>query len=197
MAYRNFTFQKIEKDFGVLPAYQTLFDNIELVQPSIRLVQDIEDTSDMALTTEKMLSEAFIFPILQDIRVRNRTTIRLFSGNHLDVDKKLGLNGECDFILTKSPQIVLKSPIICLAEAKKGEVSDLNSLAQATAQMIGARIMNRRDNAHETIYGVCTSGYEWLFLKLENDTILIDKERYTIQNLPLLLGVLQHIVDLY
>ncbi|MCU0340786.1 MAG: hypothetical protein MUE30_12950 [Spirosomaceae bacterium] len=197
MAYRNFDWLKIERDFGILPKYQALFGPVDSVKPSERLVEELADTSDMALTTEKLLSEALVFPILQEIRLKNRDYVRLFSGETLKADIKRGLNGECDFILTKSPQIALTSPIISLTEAKNGEVSDLDSLAQTTAQMIGARVFNQKNNSHEIIHGACTSGREWLFLRLEKNHALIDTRRYSLQNLPELLGVLQYIIDFY
>ena len=197
MAYRNFTWDKIKDEFGVIPEYEPLFQNVVPVASSQRLLLNIEETRDMALTTEKMLSEALVFPILQEIRARNRKTIHLFSGEILNVDKKRGLNGECDFILTKSDLISLTSPIISITEAKYGEVYDVDSLAQTTAQMIGARIFNQRKNDYQTIYGACTSGREWLFLKLDENKLQIDTTLYNINNLPELLGVLQFIIDFY
>jgi hypothetical protein len=199
MAYRNFNFTKIEQEFGITPVFNRLFQESQVLPLPLSqyLTVALENVSDMPLTTEKMLSEALIFPILQEIRQRNKKNIHLFSGEILNVDKKKGLNGECDFIITKSNVPSLSPPILYITEAKYGEPSDLDSLAQTVAQMIGAKILNQREHSYETIFGACSSGYEWLFMKLDRDHVYIDTQRYSIQNMPLLLGTLQHIIDFY
>jgi len=42
-----------------------------------------------------------------------------------------------------------------------------------------------------------TNGDVWQFLKLENQTILIDARKYFLGNLAQILGVLQVIIDFY
>ena len=70
--------------------------------------------------------------------------------------------------------------------------------AQCAAEMYAARIFNQQmGEAHENIYGVVTNAFEWVFMKLEGNRILIDQERYFINEIPRLLGVLQIIVDKY
>jgi hypothetical protein len=101
-------------------------------------------------------------------------------------------------LISKSPEaITLKAPIISVTEAINGVIDSEKSLAQTTAQMIGARLFNQKKNSYQIIHGACTNGYDWLFLKLDGDTIFIDTDRYSIQNLPLLLGVLQTTLDFY
>ena len=197
MAYRDFTFDKIEELFHIKQKGTQLFPTVKEVQPSALLSEILATNTDL-LTTEKALSEAIVFPVLKEIKLRNSPMFRLFSGENLIVDKKLGLNGECDFLISKSPEAVtLKAPIVSVTEAKNGVVDNEKSLAQTTAQMIGARIFNQRKNSYQTIYGACTNGYDWLFLKLHEDTLYIDNERFSIQNLPRLLGALQLILDFY
>lgn len=198
MAYRDFNFARIKDDFGITTIYRKLFENIESVEPSQKLKADLESIVDMPMSTEKLISEALVFPILQEIRLNNRAMLRLFSGENLNADKKRGLNGECDFIITKDPEIIeLHTPIISVVEAKKGIVDDPKSLAQATAQMIGARIFNQKNDSYQTIYGACTSGKNWLFLKLEDDHLYIDQTTYSLNNIEQLLGVLQKVINFY
>ncbi|MBC8112365.1 MAG: hypothetical protein H7Y04_15025 [Verrucomicrobia bacterium] len=148
-----------------------------------------------------MVSEAIVFPVLQNIRRRNKHKIQLFSGEIIKADKDKGLNGECDFVFAKRPvSPELENPIIQVTEAKKGEVDNARSLSQTAAQMIGVRVFNQKhteENPVETIYGACTTGYEWIFLKLEDNTIFIDTERYYLVKLSELLGILQYAVDFY
>ena len=70
--------------------------------------------------------------------------------------------------------------------------------AQCAAEMYAARLFNKQTNEPiETIYGAVTNAYDWVFLKLEGDTIFIDKDRYYLNNLENLLGVLQFIANQY
>ena len=196
MAYRDFTFSDLYIKFGTEQSRKKLFDKIVPQQPSDLLVAFLDTASDAALSTEKAVSEALVYPILQEIRLRNRAELKLFSGENLLGDKSKGLNGECDFILSKSPKTLdLGFPIINITEAKQGDIENLKS--QAAAQLLGARLFNEHHgNPTETIYGACTSGFTWVFLKLERNEIVIDSDRYSISNLPQLLGVLQTIIDL-
>jgi hypothetical protein len=202
MAYKDFTFTDIENKLGISLQYQRLFEeSIALVEPSTLLKKILDRSMGQPISSEKMVSEALVSPILFEVREINKEKIQLFSGEIIKADKAKGLSGECDFVLSKlpmSPQ--LKNPIIQVTEAKKGEVDNARSLSQTAAQMIGVRIFNQKlhkEQAITTIYGACTTGYEWLFMKLEGDTVYIDTQRYYLVQLPQLLGILQHVIDFY
>jgi hypothetical protein len=107
------------------------------------------------------------------------------------------LNGECDFIISKAIKTyIIQAPIFALVEAKQNIVE--NNMGQCAAQMMGARIFNQSENQPiETIFGCVTNGEVWQFLKLENQTILIDAKKYFLDNIPQILGVLQAIIDFY
>ncbi|MGI2909180.1 hypothetical protein [Tolypothrix sp. VBCCA 56010] len=50
--------------------------------------------------------------------------ISLFSGNDFSVDQSVGLNGVCDFLISRSPeQLFIDAPAVVVVEAKK---EDLN-----------------------------------------------------------------------
>jgi hypothetical protein len=101
-------------------------------------------------------------------------------------------------LIVRYPKAVeLRDPIIAIAEAKKGDIEA--GLGQCAAQMYGARLFNRKaENDIEKIYGIVTTGLDWRFLLLENQTIFIDKRTYTIgNNLPQVLGILNWIVEQY
>ena len=202
MAYKDFTFADIKNKLGVSVVYTNLFkQEVRNVEPDQLLKDTLDSNTEEPLTTEKMVSEAIVYPVLQNVRRKNKNKIQLFSGEVIKADKDKGLNGECDFVFTKKPMSPeIDNPIIQVTEAKKGEVDNARSLSQTAAQMIGVRIFNQKhhkENPIETIYGACTTGYEWLFLKLEGDTIFIDTNRYYLIKLPELLGVLQEVVNFY
>jgi hypothetical protein len=199
MAYRDFTFSDLYTKFGIQQSRKKLFASIVPEKPSDLLLAYLDTASDAALSTEKAVSEALVYPILQEIRLKNRNELKLFSGENLLGDRAKGLNGECDFILSKSPKTLdLGSPIINITEAKQGDIENLKSQAQAAAQLLGARLFNQHHGSTvDTLYGACTSGFTWVFLKLEGNEIFIDTDRYSTSNLPQLLGVLQTIINFY
>jgi hypothetical protein len=197
MSYSNFSLREVRKRFNLSEERKTLFSNTIDQNPSDWLLQTLKYNEDAALISEKERSELLVSPILTELRQRNNKIFSVYSGANLDADASQGLNGECDFILTKSPQLIsVESPIFCLVEAKKDDI--INAFGQCVAQMLGARIYNQNDgNLIETIYGCVTTGIEWQLLKLENSIITIDMELYSIQNLPTLLGALQAVIDVY
>jgi hypothetical protein len=200
MAYRNFKFSDLKEQFGVSQTTTQLFGiALPIVMPSAFLLEAMNRSLQIPLVTEKVISESIIFPILQEIKINNKLFIELFSGENLEGNKEKGLNGECDFIFAKSPgSKQLMAPIIQVIEAKQGEIDKPRPLAQVSAQLIGTQFFNQKYQQDiGTIYGVCTSGSEWLFLKLENNLITVDTKPYYLNQLPELLGVLQYIINQY
>jgi hypothetical protein len=197
MSYSNFTLEKIEKLHSLKEQVVPLFDKIKPVQPSSWLLESLNKGKQAALKSEKSRSEMIISPILLEILDRNNYAFSLFSGVTLDVNIEQGLNGECDFLLSRNPNsYIIHSPIFTVLEAKQHIIE--NSIGQCVAQMVGARLFNEQEKEPiDTIYGCVTTGTEWQFIKLEGSIILIDSKRYFVDNLSLLLGVLQTIIDQY
>ncbi len=74
-----------------------------------------------------------------------------------------------------------------IVEAKNNNIQI--GIPQCAAQMLGARIYNKQNEKKlDTIYGCVTTGYEWRFLKLENDIIYIDERKYYLIELGELLS---------
>jgi len=64
--------------------------------------------------------------------------------------------------------------------------------------MYGARVFNQKHKKNiETIYGCISTGTEWQFMKLEEQTIWKDTQIYSLANLPELLGVWQIVIDFF
>lgn len=198
MAYPDYTFTKLKRNFGIEQTEQYLFttQNIAAQTPSQRLLDDIEEAENMPLMSEKAKSEAVMFPILKELK-RNNPHITIYSGYAFNIDVANELNGTPDFMISSKPKIVeLQSPIFCLVESKNKTPDE--GYAQCAAEMYAARVFNQQNNEpYETIYGAVTNAYEWVFLKLEGNTVLIDKKRYYLNELPKLLGVLQFITNQY
>lgn len=198
MAYRNFKIEELEQKFGLIEIGTQIFDakKIKRIEPSEKLKMDLEDAAVITLSTEKAVSERLVAPILAEIGKRN-DFIQIFSGEIIVGDKKQGLNGEIDFIFSRTPWTLKpKNPLLCVTESKLGLVD--KGVDQAAAQMLGVRFFNQKHAYKDVpVHGVVTDGKSWRFLKLENNNLFIDRTDYSTSDLSLVLGVLQEIVDFY
>lgn len=197
MPYSKFTYQRVRNELGIHNERVYLFPYLVPVASSQWLKDALEIGSDFALFSEKARSEGIVFPILAEICKKNSKKVSLYSGAILNADEEKGLNGECDFILSKGKQdFELGSPLFCMIEAEDNDIE--KNIPQCIAQMEGARLYNEREgHIFPCIYGCVTTGTEWQFLKLESKTCFIDRNRYYIDKLENILGALQAIVDFY
>ena len=145
--------------------------------------------------SEKAKSELIITPILKELKRKN-PHISVFSGFNLSIDQEPDLSGNPDFVLSAKPNLVeIEAPIFCLMESKNKAPDE--GFAQCAAEMYAARLFNRQNNdPYETIHGAVTNGFEWVFLRLDQQHIFIDTERYYLNQPQILLSILQHIVCL-
>ncbi len=197
MSYKKFTLAKLQQQFSLSLETQNLFERIEPLTPSAWLQETLSLSRLIALNSEKAKSELIIMPILAETLKRNSEKISLHSGIMLNADSKLGLNGECDFILSnKAHSYFLESPVFALVEAKNDNIN--YGLAQCIAQLVGANLFNQQHNQPlDVIYGCVSTGDDWQFLKLAHNKIYLDNQRYYLDNISGLLGIFQHIVNLY
>ncbi len=198
MAYSNFTLAKLEKDYGLMQKDTFLFKdiNLPLIDASQRLKDDLQDAKEVPMMSEKAKSEYIIAPITRELK-RNNAFITIFSGYTFNIESDKELSGSPDFLISaKSGIVEPQRPVFCLFESKNKEATE--GFAQCAAEMYAARLFNLENNEpYETIYGAVTNAYDWVFLKLEGNTVFIDKERYFLNELPKLLGILQFIVNQY
>jgi hypothetical protein len=193
MAYSDFTLSKFKKNFNIkIDEQADLFANIEPLEVSNILINALEETAELALAinTEKARSEMIITPILLEIRRKTSCQISLFSGNNFDVDIEKGLNGYCDFIISRSKeQLMINAPVVIIVEAKNENIKD--GLGQCAAAMLAAQLFNQQEeNDIKTIYGAITTGDIWKFMKLEGSDLFIDLNNYYIQEIGKILGIL-------
>lgn len=197
MAYSDFTLDDLETQFGIANWIKSLFADLPPLPAGGWLQDTLKMTSDLPARSEKAKSEMIVFPILAELRQRNQQFFTIYSGDNLNANEEKGLKGECDFILAKDTgSFTLNWPIMSVVEAKKNDV-DLG-IAQCGAQLLGAREFNEK-KGHELpyVYGCVTTGDDWLFLKLEDDALLIDAKKYYLVEIGELLAIFQHIMDEY
>jgi hypothetical protein len=198
MAYESFTLELLVEKFALMYVQsRDDFGSIPVREPSDWLKKTIEVQAPLVAgkTSEKARSELLVSPILIEVRESLDQQIMVFSGIKFDVDKKAGLFGYCDFLVTKKPFVdIITAPVIVVAEAKK---EDLNAgVPQCVAEMVAANLFNgARNEPVPAIYGTVTDGTRWRFLKLENSTLTIDLREYTLAELPHILGILVHMAS--
>jgi hypothetical protein len=199
MAYSDFTtLTAVQKKFDLsIDETRTLFANVPEIQVSAHLQTTLQENIPLALAiaTEKARSEMIIVPILIELRKLVDRQISLFSGVDFTVDEAKGLNGVCDYIISRSPhQLVVNAPILMLVEAKNEDMK--RGLSQCLAEMVAAQLFNLREgNANQPVYGVVSTGSNWRFLTLEERTVLIDLPEYFINQIGKILGILLHLVS--
>ena len=193
MAYSDFSLAKVSKTFElkILDAVN-MFSAIPELESSNFLVETLLYTVPLAISsnTEKARSEMIIAPILIEQRKQLNSEISFFSGIDFTIDPEKGLNGNCDFLISRSPELlILTAPVIIIVEAKKENIN--GGLGQCVAEMLGARIFNEREgNDIPAIFGAVTSGTNWRFLKLKDQVIEIDLTEYYLRDVNKILGIL-------
>jgi len=197
MPYSKFTLSELKKRFGLQINKSKLFSDYQLIEPSAWLNESLELTKHVSLLSEKAKSEIIVTPVLMELIKRNNFQIAVFSGISFDVNEAENLNGECDFIISlKGDTYSVESPVITLVEAKDDDIA--LGIPQCIAQMVAARQFNENEGKIvNVIYGCVTTGFDWQFLKLTNNEVLIHTDLLFIKELSNLLGVWQSIIDYY
>ncbi|TAD96581.1 MAG: hypothetical protein EAZ97_13740, partial [Bacteroidetes bacterium] len=196
MAYNTFKLKKLKEKFGIKnKSIPFLPKDLPIFDVSKQLLDDLIDVTGIGLGSEKAKSELIITPILREFRRKNIEKLSFFSGYEFNIDKKQGLNGFCDFIIsTEINTVEIESPIFCFVEAKKDDIDGW--LGQCGAEMYAAQIFNEREgNPKKNIYGCVTNAFSWCFLKLEQKNLYIDPNYIplTFAEPHRVLGVLQWI----
>ncbi len=193
MAYSDFTLSRVREVFGlVVEEPKTLFLAIAPTPPSIYLTTALEENLALvtAINTEKARSELIIAPMLLEVRRQLNYNVGFFSGTEFNVDPAHGLTGYCDYILSAvKDSYEIRSPVLMLVEAKNENIKA--GLGQCAAEMVAAQQINAKAGlAEQIVYGCVTTGTDWKFLALDQQTLKIDQRDYFINEASLLLSIL-------
>jgi hypothetical protein len=196
MPYSSFTIAQVKRQFQIEVVIEPFFSNVPILVPGEWLTTLLQKSAPLAVTlgTEKVRSELIIAPLLFEFRELLDCQVSFFSGADFTIDLESGLNGVCDFLLTKSTsEVNIEAPAIIIIEAKKGELNA--GWGQCAAEMVAAQKFNSI-NGHEvpTIYGSVTTGTMWQFLKLTGQVLTIDVTEYSLQPIDRILGILKWMV---
>jgi len=193
MPYSQFTIDKAKRDLKltILEGIRFFPDTIAPITLSSRLETILENLPwAVAVGTEKARSEVIINPVLLEVRRILNREISVFSGEQFDVDIDAGLNGVCDFLVSRSKeQLTVEAPTIVVVEAKKADLK--LGLGQCIAEMVAMLRFNEASGQPiKVVYGCVTSGTQWRFIKLEAQVVTIDLNDYPLPPIEQILGFL-------
>jgi hypothetical protein len=197
MSYSSFSIEEVEIKFDLNINSAIFIPEIKLISPSPGLAQSLERGLRLVKrsVSEKAKSEFIVAPLLLELESLLIDKISVFSGDDFTVDRELGLNGICDFLISRFPaQFVIKAPVIAIVEAKKGVLKD--GWGQCIAELVAAQKFNHsRGQNIPVIYGIVTSGILWQFMKLEDRTVTVEPDEYPLQPIDRILGILHWLVE--
>jgi hypothetical protein len=199
MPYIQFTsIGKVKQAFGLTTVEGVrFFPQVDPITPSTTLANFLAESLPLAVATgsEKARSELIISPVLLEIRTILQRQISIFSGEDFTVDPLQGLSGVCDFLISRSPELLeIEAPAVVIVEAKKADLK--TGIGQCVAEMVAAQKFNQaNENPIPAIYGIITSGVQWRFLKLEEQTVTIDLSDYPLPPVEQILGFLMWMVQ--
>jgi len=194
MSFRDFTLGDVEERLGLTIRTERLFADVPPVTPRRELLETLAEGVPLAqgINSEKAKSEFIIAPILLEFRRLRDRQIAVFSGVEFNVDAEAGLNGYCDFLITRSPRLlIVTAPVIAVAEGKNDNVT--TGLGQCIAGMRAAWLFNTRHGEPVSrVFGASTTGDRWRFLRLEGSQVTIDTDDYYVTDVGKILAILLH-----
>ena len=145
MPYSQFTtITKVKEAFNLSTREGIRFlPEIAPISPSNTLRDYLEETLPIAIATgsEKARSELIITPVLVEVRRILDRKVTLFSGEDFTVDESLGLNGRCDFLISRSAEMLaIEAPAVVIIEAKQADLK--TGFGQCVAEMVAAQKFN-------------------------------------------------------
>jgi hypothetical protein len=193
MAYNDFTLEALKEQFGLKTDERgDYFAPVEPVVISEPLRNHLRKHVPRAIAvgTEKARSEFIIAPVLFEVLEQYQQDVSLFSGVEFNPDPDRGLRGVCDYILSLAPeQLTIEAPVVTIVEAKNENIRQ--GINQCIAEMVAAHVFNRaKDRAIETVYGAVTTGSTWLFLRLADSVVYIDRTEYHISQAEKIVAIL-------
>lgn len=192
MPYSQFTtISKAKQAFNLTTVEGTrFFPELDPITPSAILTGYLQESLPIVATSgsEKARSEGIIYPVLLEVRRILDHTVSLFSGEDFNVEESVGLNGICDFLISRSAEVLeIEAPTVVVVEAKKTDLK--TGFGQCIAEMVAAQRFNQaQQKSISIIFGSVSNGIQWQFLKLEQQTVTIDLSVYPLPPVEQILG---------
>jgi len=143
--------------------------------------------------SEAAICETIISPILQEVWTNYYNDLTIWSHKTLKFNNEI--IGIPDYIITKYSHlgaVVFGPPLMTVIEAKKDDFEW--GWGQCASEMYVIQQMNKNPNL--PVYGMVSNGDSWEFGILEKNKIIVNKERYHIDQINQLYSVVHHIFNL-
>ncbi|SFC69691.1 hypothetical protein SAMN05421780_108127 [Flexibacter flexilis DSM 6793] len=192
MAYSDFTLSDLEEKFSITNERKELYFPVTPIKPTQWLQKELTDSKEMPIKSEKARSEWIVVPILKELRNLNNKFFTIYSGDNLIGDKEKGLQGECDFILSKDTKSYdISVPIFHVVEAKRNDLEE--GVRQCSAQLVGAKKYNDKKGIRlNKLFGCTTTGDVWQFIEFTDNKLYIDNNKYYLSEIDSLLLSMYH-----
>jgi hypothetical protein len=193
LTFSGMTWDILEEKFGIREQDGNLFDASAPVEPTPALVEILRRARHFVLVNERARAHRLVDPVLAEIEMLYEGKIITIPEVYMEVKDVEGLSGNPDFVISAGT-MTRTVPMIAIVEAKKHDVDP--GLPQCAAELYAAYLLD--GGVPKRLYGGVTNGWDWKFLCFDGDEkrVVVDRNIYSLFELPPLLGVLRHIVDL-
>lgn len=161
--YKNLA--AVLKEFSLHYQEGLLDFDIHLRAPENLVVEIRFNLTELAYdSSEAMLCETLIFPILKAAWMPFVHELMLWSHQSLEFNSKL--SGIPDYLIAKKSalgKVVMDKPFVAVVEAKKDDFSA--GWGQCAAEMVAA--VNLNENTEIQVFGIVSNGKFWEFASLQ------------------------------
>lgn len=187
-AKRNYAGFTLKDAMKLIPAEQfTRWQlNVSPRPPSDALTTHLQRLEAFDLKSSEQAKTLLIDALLVEI-VPLHPKLKVWKAATLNTDT---LTGVTDYLMAPR-RAYLETPLLCVAEAKRDDFEQ--GAAQCIAEMVACRWNNVQENHHIDVFGIVSNGQGWQFYQLTQDNEIFESGLYTVNDLPELLGVLDHI----
>ncbi|MCP5125376.1 MAG: hypothetical protein H6973_07000 [Gammaproteobacteria bacterium] len=187
------TLAQVQREYQIKYA-EGVFIEKNLLPPADTFLVEFDfniNTMD-AFSSEAARCELLIFPVLREAYKKLSTEMELWIQKPIAYDEKL--NGTPDYLFAKrSPlgKTVLEFPLLAVVEAKKSDFEQ--GWGQCLAELVAMQKLN--NDSISTVYGIVTDGKYWEFGQLTENLFTKNRESFSIDALPELLGALDFLLS--
>ena len=193
MAFSNLKLNDVKEKYGLEEFETDLFPNLQPVVLSSNFIENFADFRSMPLPSLRAKSVFIIAPILLEAWKICNKRFCIFSDEKIDID--LEWVEKCSFVLNLNPKTIdVENPFFILVQPENDNIN--LGFGECIAQMYAAQKFNEiKKRDIPVIYGCVTTGDDWQFLKLKENTITFDNKRFYLNEVSNILGAFQYIVD--
>jgi len=113
--------------------------------------------------------------------------LKVWKSEPLESDTLVGV---ADYLIAPKRAYV-ETPLLCVVEAKRDDFEQ--GRVQCVAELAVCRWNNQQQKLDLDVYGIVSNGQGWVFYKLTREGAVFETGLFTTQDLPKLLGALNHV----